>query len=242
MERLDDLLTSGLHIIQSDEVFSFSLDAVLLAHFCTVPGARGSIIDLCSGNGIVPLLLSTRTQAFIRAVEIQARLANMAMRSVEHNHLQHQIAMTEGDLRTADTWSDIGTYDLVTVNPPYLALDGGDVSDNRYIAGARHEIDCTLRDVAMAASILLRSGGKLAMVHRPHRLAEIIVELAEQQLQVKRLRFVHPRIHAEANMVLIEASKGGKPNLRLLPPLIVHDTDGYSAEVHGWLYGTKKGM
>ncbi len=242
MERLDDLLTSGLHIIQSDEVFCFSLDAVLLAHFCTVPGARGRIIDLCSGNGIVPLLLSTRTNAAIRGLEIQARLADMALRSVQHNQLQHQIEMTEGDLRTVDQWPDLGTYHLVTVNPPYLALDGGDVSDNRYLAGARHELDCTLSDVVRSAALLLRPGGKLAMVHRPHRLAEIILQMADQQLQVKRLRFVHPRVHAEANMVLIEATKGGRSDLRLLPPLIVHDASGYSAEVNGWLYGTKKGM
>ncbi len=241
MERLDDLLTCGLHIIQSDEVFSFSLDAVLLAHFCNVP-ARGRIIDLCSGNGIIPLLLSTRTQSIIKAVEIQPRLADMALRSVQHNRLENQIEVVTGDLRTVDGWPDVGAYDLVTVNPPYLPLDRGDISENRYVAGARHELDCTLHEVVKAAALLLRPGGKLAMVHRPARLAEIFQCLAEQHLQPKRLRFVHPRIHAEANMVLIEAVKRGKPEVRLLAPLIVHDADGYSAEVAGWLFGTKKGM
>ena len=98
MERIDDLMTHQLKIIQSDEVFSFSLDAVLLARFCTVP-LRGKIMDLCTGNGVIPLLLSTRTKATIHAIEIQERLADMAERSVIMNELQEQIHIIQGDLR-----------------------------------------------------------------------------------------------------------------------------------------------
>jgi tRNA1(Val) A37 N6-methylase TrmN6 len=239
-ERFDDLLHHGLQIIQSDEVFSFSLDAVMLSYFCRVPARRGVIVDLCSGNGIIPLLLSIRSQAKIIGVEIQERIADMAMRSVVFNQLTERVHVHHADLRTfchpwSQTESRLGlqpaSVQLVTVNPPYLPIHTGDISDNRYLAGARHELDCTLEDVIHAASQLLKSGGKLAMVHRPSRLAKILQLMNKYELEPKRMRFVHPRIHAEANMVLIEASKHGKPDLRLLKPLIIHDEHGYHPEV-----------
>ena len=239
-ERFDDLLHNEMKIIQSDEVFSFSLDAVLLSYFCHVPGQRGVIVDLCSGNGIVPLLLSLRSQAKIFGVEIQERLADMAMRSVEYNRLTDRVQIHHADLRTfCHPWpqaeSRLGlkkaSVQLVTVNPPYLPIHTGDISDNRHLAGARHELDCTLEDVIQSGANLLKSGGKLAMVHRPARLAEIFSLMNKCELEPKRVRFVHPRIDAEANMVLIEASKHGKPELRLLKPLIIHDEHGYHPEV-----------
>jgi tRNA1(Val) A37 N6-methylase TrmN6 len=235
-ERFNDLLTHQLQIIQSDEVFSFSLDAVLLARFCKVP-VRGTIVDLCSGNGVIPLLLSTRTKASMIGVEIQSRLADMAKRSVEWNRLESQISIVEGDLRSYPQQLGHGSVDLVTVNPPYLPSDAGTLNENRYVAGARHEIDCTLEDVIRASAQLLRSGGRMAMVHRPARLVEMMQCLTAYKLQPKRLRFVHPRWNGEANMILLEAAKDGKPELRLLPPLIVHDGAGYSAEVQNILHG-----
>jgi tRNA1(Val) A37 N6-methylase TrmN6 len=235
-ERFNALLTHQLQIIQSDEVFSFSLDAVLLARFCSVP-ARGQIVDLCSGNGVIPLLLSTRTNASIVGVEIQPRLADMAKRSVDWNQLTSQIAMIEADLRSYPQQAGHGSVDLVTVNPPYLSADAGTLNENHYVARARHEIDCTLADVVRVSAQLLRSGGRLAMVHRPARLIEILQLLTAHKLQPKRLRFVHPTRDGEANMLLIEALKDGKPELRLLPPLIVHDGAEYSPEVHDIMFG-----
>ncbi|ENY5773310.1 methyltransferase, partial [Listeria monocytogenes] len=98
-ERLDYLLAENLRIIQSPSVFSFSIDAVLLAKFSYLPVRKGKIIDLCSGNGIIPLLLSTRTEAQIVGVEIQERLADMAKRSISYNQLEEQIEMIEYDLK-----------------------------------------------------------------------------------------------------------------------------------------------
>lgn len=230
-ERLDELMTHGLKIIQSDEVFSFSLDAVLLARFCSVP-ARGFVLDLCSGGGVIPLLLSTRTDAQITGVEIQSRLVDMASRSVALNRLEDRIRMVQGDLKTFHEQAGYGAFDLVTVNPPYLPANTGELKDNPSIAAARHEIHATLADVAKACARLVKSGGKVAMVHRPSRLAEILTELRAVKLEPKRIRFVHPYIGKEANIVLIEALKDGKPELRLLPPLVVHEPDGsYSGEV-----------
>lgn len=234
-ERLDDLLTKDLQIIQSSEVFSFSLDAVLLARFAGLP-PRGRVLDLCTGNGVIPLLLTTRTSASIDGVEIQPRLADMAKRSVQLNGLGDRITIIENDLRMWNLQGD--WYDAVTVNPPYLPMQTGEHKENRYQAMARHELGCTLEDVISASARSLRPGGRVSMVHRPARLADIIDLMRRYRLEPKRLRFVHPRSTAEANMVLIEASRYGKPEVRLLPPLVVYGSDGdYTAELQDVFYG-----
>ena len=239
-ERVDDLLTHDLRIIQSDEVFSFSMDAVLLARFAAVP-KYGKVLDLCSGNGVIPLLLSTRTKAAIEGIEIQPRVADMARRSVEMNGLTERILIREGDLRELVNITGHGVYDAITVNPPYMPLTGGDLKLNKHQAIARHEIHCSLEDVAVAAMRLVRPGGKVSMVHKPQRLAEIVTVLRQHRLEPKLVRFVHPRAGAEANMVLIEALRDGKPDVRILPPLIVYGEDGqYCPEIMDIYYGPKE--
>lgn len=236
-ERADDLLRDNLKIIQSDEVFSFSMDAVLLARFCSAP-LRGRIIDLCSGNGVIPLLLSSRTQASIWGVEIQERLADMAIRSVDLNRLEKRIQMLQGDLKDIHRTLGTGSFDLVTVNPPYLPVTAGERNANVHFAAARHEIYCTLEDVVAASSRLVRFGGKVAMVHRPGRLVDILVCMRQYRLEPKRIRFVHPKVGEEANMVLVEAIRDGKPDVRLLPPLVVYGPDGqYTQELMDIYYG-----
>ncbi|WP_238162460.1 tRNA1(Val) (adenine(37)-N6)-methyltransferase [Cohnella sp. AR92] len=236
-ERLDDLLTYELKIIQSQEVFSFSLDAVLLARFATVP-PRGRVLDLCTGNGVIPILLSTRTSAQIEGVEIQPRLADMAERSVALNGLADRIRIRLGDLKEFD--SPDGPYDAVTVNPPYMPVKSGEHKENLHQAMARHELGCTLEDVASACSRLVKRGGRVSMVHRPSRLAEIMEALRKNRLEPKRIRFVHSHADSEANMVLIEALKEGKPEVRLLPPLIVYHKDRqYTEELLDVFYGRK---
>lgn len=240
-ERVDDLLTHDLRIIQSDEVFSFSMDAVLLARFAAVP-KYGKVLDLCSGNGVIPLLLSTRTKAAIEGIEIQPRVADMARRSVEMNGLTERILIREGDLRELVNITGHGVYDAITVNPPYMPLTGGDLKLNKHQAIARHEIHCSLEDVAVAAMRLVRPGGKVSMVHKPQRLAEIVTVLRQHRLEPKLVRFVHPRAGADANMVLIEALRDGKPDVRILPPLIVYGEDGqYCPEIMDIYYGPKEG-
>lgn len=236
-ERLDDLLTQNLHIIQSSEVFSFSMDAVLLGRFASVP-ARGRVLDLCTGNGVIPLLLSTRTQAQIEGVEIQERLADMAERSVAVNGLQERITIRNADLKTFHQTAGHGMYDAVTVNPPYTALTGSDIKANMHEAIARHEIHCTLEDVVQACAKLVKQGGKVSMVHRPHRLADILTLMRQYRIEPKRIRFVHPRAGMEANMVLVEGLRDGKPEMRILPPLIVYNEQGqYCDEIMTIYYG-----
>lgn len=240
-ERVDDLLTHQLQIIQSDEVFSFSMDAVLLARFASVP-KYGKILDLCTGNGVVPILLSTRSEANIEGIEIQPRLADMARRSVEMNGLQDKIFIREGDLRELVKETGHGVYDAITVNPPYMPLTGGDIKLNSHQAIARHEIHCSLEDVISTATKLVRNGGKVNMVHKPQRLGEIITLLRQYKLEPKVIRFVHPRSGMESNIVLIEAIKDGKPDMRILPPLIVYKENGeYCEEIMDIYYGSEEG-
>lgn len=240
-ERIDDLLTHELGIIQSDEVFSFSMDAVLLARFAQVP-KYGKVLDLCTGNGVIPLLLSTRTSGKIEGIEIQPRLADMARRSVEMNGLQDRILIREGDLRELVKETGHGAYDAITVNPPYMPLTGGDIKINAHQAIARHEIHCTLEDVAVASMRLVRPGGKVFMVHKPQRLGEILTVFRMYRLEPKSIRFVHPRAGAEANMVLVEALRDGKPDVKVQPPLIVYDEQGqYCPEIMSIYYGPNEG-
>lgn len=239
-ERLDDLLTHDLRIIQSDEVFSFSMDAVLLARFASVP-PKGRILDLCTGNGVVPLLLSSRTKASIEGIEIQPRLADMARRSVQLNGLDDSIVIREGDLRELYKETGHGVYDAITVNPPYMPMNGSDIKLNEHQAIARHEIHCTLEEVIQACSRLVRTGGKVNMVHKPQRLGELITLMRENRLEPKRIRFVHSRAHSEANMVLIEALRDGKPEVRILPPLIVYnEQNDYCQELIDIYYGSNE--
>lgn len=237
-ERLDDLMTNELQIIQSREVFSFSMDAVLLARFASIP-PRGRVIDLCTGNGVIPMLLSTKTKAAIDAVEIQPRLADMAKRSVAYNKLGDQIRIVEADLRQYWKTAGNGIYDAVTVNPPYMPAQTGDQNENEHYAIARHEVHCTLDNVVEACSRLVRTGGKVSMVHRPNRLMDILESFRKWRLEPKRIRFVHPHADAEANMLLIEAIRDGKPSAKLLPPLIVYTKERqYTEELMRLYYGS----
>jgi tRNA1(Val) A37 N6-methylase TrmN6 len=238
-ERLDSLLAENLKIIQSPSVFSFSLDAVLLAKFVSIPIQKGTIIDLCSGNGVIPLFLSARTKAQIIGVEIQERLYDMAMRSIAYNKLSDQVNMIRGDLKDTPALFGENKVEVVTCNPPYFQLPGkSDINENEHFAIARHEIMCTLEDVVQSSSILVKQGGKVAFVHRPGRLLDILSYMRKYRLEPKRLRFVYPKEGKESNTILIEGIKDGKPDLKVLPPLYVYEQNNeYSKEVRELLYG-----
>lgn len=240
-ERLDYLLAEDLRIIQSPSVFSFSLDAVLLSKFVSVPHHKGEIVDLCSGNGVIPLFLSARTKANIIGVELQERLYDMAKRSVSYNGLEKQIDMVLGDVKEIPTQLGVEKYDVVTCNPPYfLAHEASDKNLSEHYAIARHELHLTLEEAVYSASRLLKQGGKAAFVHRPGRLLDLVMAMRANRLEPKRIRFVYPKVGKEANTLLIEGIKDGKPDLKILPPLYVYDEDNtYTAEVSEMLYGDK---
>ncbi|MBI0581140.1 tRNA1(Val) (adenine(37)-N6)-methyltransferase [Neobacillus cucumis] len=240
-ERLDYLLAEDLRIIQSPSVFAFSLDAVLLARFVYVPIQKGNLVDLCSGNGVIPLFLSVRTKGTITGVEIQERLYDMAIRSIEYNGLQDRLKMVHGDIKNMPKLLGYGNFDVVTCNPPYFVTPStGEINLNEHLAIARHEIYCTLEDAISVSSQLVRQGGKVAFVHRPGRLLDIISLMRKYRLEPKRIQFVYPKIGKEANTLLVEAIKDGSPDLKILPPIIVYNEDNeYTPEIRGILYGEK---
>jgi tRNA1(Val) A37 N6-methylase TrmN6 len=240
-ERLDYLLAEDLRIIQSPNVFSFSLDAVLLARFVWVPIQRGKIVDLCSGNGVIPLFLSARTKGTITGVEIQERLYDMAVRSIEYNQLENRLQMVHGDIKEAPKQLGFEKYDVVTCNPPYFPTPSREeINENEHLAIARHEILCTLEDAIKSSSQLVKQGGKVAFVHRPGRMIDIIELMRKYRLEPKRIQFVYPKAGKEANTLLIEAIKDGSPDLKILEPLIVYDDNNeYTPVVKEILYGSK---
>lgn len=238
-ERLDYLLGEDIKIIQSPSVFSFSLDAVLLARFAYVPIQRGNIIDLCTGNGVIPLFLSTRTSGKITGVEIQERLYGMAMRSVDYNHLEERITLIHGDIKEMPEVLGRHQFDVVTCNPPYFeTLPMSEKNPNEHYAIARHEIKCNLEDVVKVSSQLVKQGGKVSFVHRPERLLDIVTYMRQYGIEPKRMQLVYPKQGKEANILLIEGIRDGKKGLKILPPFIVYEDDNtYTKEMNEIING-----
>lgn len=231
-ERIDSLQRNGYSIIQNSTRFCFGMDAVLLTEFVNLKkGDR--VIDLCTGTGVIPILLCAKSQAeHFEAVEIQEETADMAKRSVILNNLEDRIDVKCEDLNNLKSVFENASFDAVTVNPPYMIPGKALVNPDESKAIARHEIKCTLRDVLSESSRLLKNGGKLFMVHKPERLDEIIVAMKEVRLEPKRLRIVYPRIDSKPNMILIEGAKCANAGMIVEKPLIIYDESGkYTREV-----------
>lgn len=238
-ERLDDL-QNGYKIIQDVKDFCFGIDAVLLAWFARVkPGAR--ILDMGSGNGIVPLLLRARYgQVHITGLEIQEKSAAIARRSVAYNHLEDDIDIVTGDIKEAAAIFGKASFSVVTVNPPYMTGGHGLVNERSSKTIARHEVLCSLEDVISQASLLLQERGKFYMVHRPFRLAQIMSLMVKYNLEPKRMQLVHPYIDKEPNMVLIEGLRGGSSRITVEKPLIVYRKPGVYSDDIMQIYGRKE--
>ena len=231
-ERIDDLQRKGYKIIQNPEKFCFGMDAVLLSSFVAVKEGE-NVLDMGTGTGIIPILLEAKTEGkHFTGLEIQSESAEMAGRSVVLNNLTEKIDIVEGDIKEATKIFGKNIFNVVTVNPPYMNDLHGIKNPDMPKAIARHEVLCTLEDVVREASGVLKQNGRLYMVHRPHRLVEIIQAMKNYKLEPKRIRFVHPYEDKEANMVLIEALKGGKSMVKIEKPLIVYkDVNVYTDEL-----------
>ena len=288
-ERVDDLQRAGLRIIQDPELFCFGMDAVLLSAYVQMKKARRGL-DLGTGNGIIPILLSDRTDCLsLTGLEIQEASADLAKRSVALNGLGDRISIVRGDIREADRIFAAASFDFITCNPPYRQAGSGRITGTPAGGGkaivasagsgritgtsagnnprgqsqengqpkgdaapdqtagtcgidpraiARHEILCSFEDVVRAAAALLRPGGHFYLVHRPLRLAELITKLCTGGLEPKRMRLVYPHVDKAPNMVLLDCVRGGAPELRVEPPLIVYDGNGsYTPELLEIYYG-----
>lgn len=236
-ERIDDLQRNGYQIIQNLDGFCFGMDAVLLSGFARVkPGEKA--VDLGTGTGIIPILLEAKYEGLhYTGLEIQKEMADMARRSVALNHLEDKVNIVTGDIKEASRLFGAASFDVVTSNPPYMNDSHGLKNPDLPKAIARHEVLCTLDDVAREAARLLRPGGRFYMVHRPHRLIEIIMALKNYRLEPKRMKMVHPFADKEANMVLIEAVRGGRSMMKMEAPIIVYKEPGvYTDEIYT-IYG-----
>ena len=236
-ERIDDLQRNGYQIIQDPGRFCFGMDAVLLSGFAKAKEGD-NVLDLCTGTGIIPILMEAKTKAEkFTALEIQEDSADMARRSVLLNHLEEKIDIVTGDVKEADTLFKAASFDVITCNPPYMTGQHGLQNKDEAKTIARHEVLCTLEDVIKSAARLLKPGGNFYMVHRPFRLSEIMVLLHTYKLEPKRMQLVYPYVDKEPNMVLIEANRGGKPRLTVEKPLIVYKEPGiYMPEIYD-VYG-----
>lgn len=237
-ERIDDLHRNGYLIIQNPKYFCFGADAVLLSGFAKVKQGE-NVIDLCTGTGIIPILLEAKTEgSHFTGIDIQDDCVEMANRSVKLNGLEDKIDIKTLDVKYAADFLKNSYFDVVTANPPYMNEGGGIVNNYSPKAIARHEILLSLEDVVSAASKLLKFGGRFYMVHRPHRLVDIFSLLRLYKLEPKTVRFVHSYADKEPNMVLIEGIRNAKPMLKILSPLIIYNNEGsYTDEIYNIYYG-----
>lgn len=231
-ERLDDLQIKGYEIIQSPGRFCFGMDAVLLSSFVKVKkGER--VLDLGTGTGILPILLEAKNDGeFYTGLELQEESADMARRSVRYNGLEHKIEIITGDIKEAASIFGAASFEVITVNPPYMIGEHGMKNENEALYIARHEVMCTLEDILRESAKILNWKGRFYMVHRPFRLPEIFTKMSAYGIEPKRMRLVHPYMDKEPNMVLIEGLRGGKPRLTVEAPLVVYHKDGtYTKEL-----------
>ena len=200
------------------------------------PGEKA--LDLGTGTGIIPILLEAKTEGrHFTGLEIQEESADMARRSVKYNHLEEKVEIVTGDIKEAGSRFALASFDVVTSNPPYMNDAHGLKNPDLPKAIARHEVLCTLDDVVREAAGLLKPGGRFYMVHRPHRLIEIINTLTKYKLEPKRMKLVHPFVDKDANMVLIEAVRGGKSMIKVEAPIVVYKEQGvYTDEIYD-IYG-----
>lgn len=234
LETVVNLLNKDMKIIQRVDHFAFSLDSLLVSEFASITKYTNKIVDLGTGNGVIPLFLSKKTKAQITGIEIQEISSDLAKRNVHLNNLEDQISIINDDMKNWRKYFRNNSVDMVISNPPFFKFDGNEkqLNDLTQLTLARHEISITLEEIIQTASNLLKDKGHFALVHRVDRFMDIIENMKKYDIEPKKIQFCHTKINKEGKILLVEGIKYGKPGLRILPPLIAHDDDGqYSAEV-----------
>ena len=233
MEVVNDLVGyDNLRIYQNDDWFKFSLESILLPFFATVNLNCRNILDLCTGNAPVPLILSTKTKAKIYGVELQKDIYLLAQKTIDINNLNQQITIINDDVKNLACRFESDYFDLITVNPPYFQKELTFQNKDIHKTLARHEVNLSLEDIIKISRKLLKNNGRLVMVHRTERFLEIIRQLENSNLMPKKVQFIYPKEDQNSKLFLIEAVKNGKAGLTMLSPLIVHNDDGtYRQEI-----------
>ncbi len=232
--EINDLVYfKNIKIVQDKDYFNFSLDSVLLPNFVEIPKKTKKILDMCTGNAPIPLILSTKTNAQIYAVELQKEVYSLAKETVKINKLDNQIELINDNVKNLKKIFNTETFDIITCNPPYFKKkDDSIINENKVKSIARHEIEMELEDIMIISKALLKNEGSLVLVHRTERLVEIIELMKKNNIEPKRMRLIYPKVNAESNLVLIDGRKNGKEGLKILPPLYIHkDDNSYTNEV-----------
>ncbi|NCC70653.1 tRNA1(Val) (adenine(37)-N6)-methyltransferase [bacterium] len=231
---INDLLGfKNIKIIQNKDYFNFSLDSVLVPNFAKLNKNTKKIVDLCTGNAPIPLILSTKTDAKITGFEIQKEIYELSEETIKLNNLEDKIKIINDDIKNIFNYYKSDTVDLITCNPPYFEINDQTLrNENEVKTNARHETLIKLEDIVIISRKLLKNGSPLVMVHRTERLSEIIVLFKQNNIEPKRVRFVYPKINSESNLVLIEGIKNGRKGMKVEKPLIVHNENGeYTEEI-----------
>ena len=223
----------NMYIMQDTDGFNFSLDSVLLPNFVTINKNITNVLDIGCGNAPIPLILSTKTSAHIVGVEIQKQSFLLAKQSVEINGLEEQISLINKDIKDFADKCESDTYDIITCNPPFFKINPkSNLNKNDMKTIARHEVLLNLEVIMKISRKLLKNNGIIGIVHRPERLVEILMVMKKYNIEPKKIRFVYPKKDSESNILLIEGKKNGKPGLKILDPLYVHEDNGsYTKEV-----------
>ena len=231
-ETVDAILDGRLRIIQKKKGYRFSLDALLLAHFAALREGD-DLIDLGTGGGIIALILAQRfCCGRVLGIDIQEELAAMAKRSVILNNLEGYVEIRRGDVRCPETFCGPQSFSAAVFNPPYRRLRSGRMNPDSEKAVARHEIAGTAADFLAAAVYALRPGGRVYVIYPAARMVELLARMRERRVEPKRLRLVHSRHGGSGAFVLLEGVKGGREELKVLPPLFIHeDAGGYTPEM-----------
>ena len=234
MEQINDLLEiNNLKIVQNDDWFKFSLESVLLPNFVTINLRFKNILDLCTGNAPIPLILSTKTRAKITAIEVQKDVYDLAKKTIEINNLGNKINLINDNLKNLDNYFSSDYFDCITVNPPYFANNNESLKNKDiHKTIARHEILTNLDEIVKISRFLLKEGGYLAMVHRTERFFEITDVFKKNGFSINKIQFIYPKEKSSSNLFMIEGIKNGNSELNILKPLIIHNSDGtYQQEI-----------
>ncbi len=221
----------NLKIVQESDWFKFSIDSILLSYFVQIKKNTAKILDIGTGNAIIPILLSTKTPVPILGIEIQKDVYELGRQSIIKNKLENQVKILCEDIKTYVKEQESDVYDIITCNPPYFKKEEkSHLNVDIHKQYARHEILLDLEHVMISARKLLRNNGSLYLVHRSERIVSIIEEARKYNLEPKRIQFVYPKKGKNSNIVLIEFVKNGKEGIKLLEPLYIYDESGNYTE------------
>ena len=232
MKVLNDILGyKGLKLYQDPDCFCFSLDSVVLANYCKIRKRDANIVEFCSGNGVVSIIMSRRTNANIVGIEIQKKLYDMANESLDYNNLNDRITFINDDIKNFVKDKD-NYVDLIVCNPPYFKYDESNkINDSIEKQIARHELCINIDEICSCASKILKDNGKLCIVHRTDRFTDVYDAMKKYRIEPKRIKFIYNNEDSQAEMFLIEGQKNAGTGLIIDKPLLVRNLDGsYSDE------------